>query len=68
MVVSKVITNINITFNNEQLQVNEFCYLGSLITDDNKSTNEIRRQIVLAKQAFEKKRTLLTNKHLNISS
>jgi hypothetical protein len=39
-----------------------------LITDDNKSTKEIRRRITLAKQAFEKKRTLLTNKHLSISS
>ncbi|KAL4148794.1 hypothetical protein QTP88_002949 [Uroleucon formosanum] len=69
MVISKVITNTNITLNNEQLQqVKEFCYLGRLITDDNKSTKEIRRRITLAKHAFEKKRTLLTNKHLSISS
>ncbi|VVC42424.1 Reverse transcriptase domain [Cinara cedri] len=46
MVISKVITNTNITLNNEQLQqVNEFCYLGSLITDVNKSMEEIRRRI-----------------------
>lgn len=69
MVISKVLTNTNITLNNEQLQrVNKFCYLGSLITDDNKSTKEIRRQITLAKHAIEKKRTLPTNKHLSISS
>jgi hypothetical protein len=33
--------------------VKEFCYLDSLIRD-NKSTKERRRQITLAKQAFEK--------------
>lgn len=67
MVISKVITNTKITFNNEQLQVKEFCYLGSLITEDNKSTKEIRRRITLAKQEFKKKRTLLTYKHLSIN-
>jgi len=39
-----------------------------LITDDNKATKEIRKRITLAKQAFEKKRTILTNKHLSITS
>jgi len=69
MVISKVIINTNITLNNEQLQqVNEFCFLGSLITDDNKSTKEIRRRITLAKHALEKKKTLLINKHLSINS
>lgn len=48
-------------------QVNEFCYLGSLITV-NKSTKEIRRRIAQSKQAFEKKKTLLTNKNLSITS
>ncbi|VVC42596.1 Hypothetical protein CINCED_3A003125 [Cinara cedri] len=42
--------------------------MSNLITDDNKSTKEIRRRITLAKHAFEKKRTLLTNKHLSIRS
>jgi hypothetical protein len=56
MVISKVIKNTNITLNNEQLQqVSEFCYLGSLIIDDNKSTKEIRRRITLTKHTFEKK-------------
>lgn len=48
-------------------QVNEFCYLGSLITVI-KSTKEIRRRIAQSKQAFEKKKTLLTNKNLSITS
>ena len=36
-------------------------------TDDNKSTREIRKWITLAKQAFEKKWSLLTNNHLSLS-
>ncbi|KAF0748902.1 Reverse transcriptase domain-containing protein [Aphis craccivora] len=48
---------LKINSKNQNLQqVNEFCYLGSLITDDNKSTKEKRRRIKLAKHAFEKKK------------
>ena len=44
-------------------QVKEFRYLGSL-TEDNRPTKEIMRRIALAKQAFEKKRSILMNKNL----
>jgi len=57
----------NIKLKNDRIeQVQEFCYLGSLITQENKSKEEIRRRIALAKHAFEKKKTLLTNKNLGI--
>lgn len=46
----------------------EFCYLRSLKTDRNKAVKELRIQIALAKQAFEKNRSLLTNKYLSIIS
>lgn len=71
MVISKMKNNRKITIQVRQEpvdQVNEFCYLGSLITRDNKSTKEIKKRIEMAKQAFEKKRTLLTNKNLSITS
>ncbi|KAI5755057.1 hypothetical protein M8J77_013699 [Diaphorina citri] len=71
MVISKTDHNIiaNVKIENEPIQqVKEFCYLGSLISQDNKSTREIRRRIVLAKQAFEKKKTILTNKNLSLST
>ena len=59
--------NCNIHIKNEKIQqVQEFCYLGSLITQDNRSNKEIRRRITLAKQAFEKKKNLLSNKNLSI--
>ncbi|VVC43630.1 Hypothetical protein CINCED_3A006507 [Cinara cedri] len=42
--------------------------LESSLDNEVISTKEIRRRITLAKYAFEKKRTLLTNKHLSIRS
>ena len=38
-------------------QIQEFCYLGSLITEDGKCHKEIRRRIALGKAAFTKRRT-----------
>uniref|UniRef100_A0A8D9DT62 Craniofacial development protein 2 n=1 Tax=Cacopsylla melanoneura TaxID=428564 RepID=A0A8D9DT62_9HEMI len=59
----------NIKLKNERIEhVQEFCYLGSLITYENKSKKEIRRRIALAKQAFERKKALLTNKNLSIGT
>lgn len=50
MIINKVITNENITLNNEGIQqINEFYYLGSLKADDNKAKKEIRKQIALVK-------------------
>lgn len=45
-------------------QVDEFCYLGSMITQDNRCNREIRR-IVLAKKAFNNKYNMLACKHLD---
>jgi len=33
----------------------QLCYLGSLVTEDCSSCHEVRRQIVLGKEAFSKK-------------
>lgn len=69
MLISKIQNqeNVNITLNNIQIQqVQEFCYLGSIITSNNKSSPDIKRRITLAKQAFQNKNQLLSNQHLNI--
>lgn len=44
---------VNIKLKDDDLeQVENFCYLGSTITDDNKCITDIKRRIALAKQAF----------------
>jgi len=43
----------NIKIRDESVeQVEEFCYLGNLITGGNRSTKEVKRRIALAEQAF----------------
>ena len=39
-----------------------FKYLGSILTNDGRCTCEIKSRIVIAKAAFNKKKTLLTSK------
>ena len=39
-------------------QVNQFCYFGSLISDDENGTAEIKRRIAMAKNALKKRRVL----------
>ena len=57
----------NIFLDGEKLdQINQFNYLGSLITLDCRCDKEIRRRIVLAKKAFTEKRTILADKKLSI--
>ena len=48
----------------EQLveQVNHFRYLGSLISDDETRTAEIKSRIAIAKNAFNKRRELLSKR------
>jgi hypothetical protein len=36
-------------------EVKEFCYIGSVITEDGKSTKGIRRRIGSAKEKFKEK-------------
>ena len=45
--------------------VNEFIYLGSLITNDGRSDTEVRRRIAIAKTSFLKMRRLLSNRQIN---
>ena len=39
-----------------------FNYLGSMLTNDGRCTREIKSRIVMAKVAFNKKKTLFTSK------
>ena len=50
---------MKITVNGQNLKrVKQFCYLGSLVTEDCRSCNDVRRRIALGKEAFNKKVTL----------
>src|SRR6218665_3296623 len=40
-------------------EVKEFCYLGSMISNDAKCHREIRRRIAMGKEAFLKRKELL---------
>src|ERR1043165_5233538 len=47
---------INITLNGEEIeQVKKFCYLGSVVTEDARCHEEIKRRIALGKDAFYKR-------------
>ena len=50
--------------NDEQVleQVNQFRYLVSLISDDGACTADIKRRIAMAKNAFNKRRELLSQR------
>ena len=49
-------------------KVEEFQYLGSIVTADARSTTEIKRRIGIAKTAFRKMKNLLTNGRLSIET
>src|ERR1043165_9450291 len=52
---------INITLNGDEIeQVKKFCYLGSVVTEDARCHEEIKRRIALGKDAFYKRGELLT--------
>jgi hypothetical protein len=52
---------VKINIDGEELeQVKEFAYLGSTITEDARCHREIKRRIVLGKDAFEKRNELLS--------
>ena len=61
MVISKVLgKEANITIYGEKIeQVKQFCYLGSLITEDARCQSEIRRRIAMGKEAFYQRRELM---------
>ena len=53
-------TNVTLIINGERVdQVREFCYLGSLITEDARCHKEIKKRIAMGKEAFTKRRELL---------
>jgi len=65
----QIYTNPVIKLNDTVIhEVEQFSYLGCIITYNNTSTIDIKKRITLAKQTFVKKNSLLTNKHLNIET
>ena len=66
MRVSRSNESLQIKASNRKLkEVDHFKYLGSLLTGDGYCTREIKMKIVIAKEAFNRKISLLTSK-LNI--
>ncbi|RUS72821.1 hypothetical protein EGW08_019414 [Elysia chlorotica] len=47
-------------------QIDQFVYLGQLITTDGRSDSEIKRRITIAKNAFSKYSQILTNKRKRV--
>ena len=59
----------NIRLKDSILQrVEKFKYLGSLITSDGRSINEIKIRTAQAKKAFQDLSTSLRNKHISIKT
>ena len=56
-------SKITINIDGEKLeQVKQFSYLGSSVTDDGKSHSEVKRRILLGREAFNKSKELLRGK------
>ena len=54
---------VKIVIDQKQLRsVESFKYFGSILTNDGRCTCEIKRRIVMAKAAFNKKKKLFTSK------
>ena len=57
------VETVKITLNGEEIeQVDKFCYLGCIITEDAKCHTEIKRRIAMGKDAFNKRGELLRGK------
>ena len=68
MVISKGedVASANITVNGEVLeQVSRYKYLGSVVTQDGRCTDEIKARIAIAKTAFNKVKPLVTNRAIS---
>ena len=66
VIVSRNIELLHNKLNNRELkEVDYFKYLGSVLTRDGYCTREIKMRVVIAKEAFNRKISLLTSK-LNI--
>ena len=54
---------ISVLIDQKQLEnVESFKYLGSMLTNDGRCTREIKSRIAMAKSAFNKTKTLFTNR------
>src|SRR5688572_30913845 len=52
---------VNITIDGQRVeQVESFKYLGAIISEDGRSFNDVKSKITLAKDAFNKRKELLT--------
>jgi len=49
-------------------QTENFNYLGSVLTSDGRSDQEIKKRIAIAKDAFNKKKTIFTNARLSMTT
>jgi hypothetical protein len=49
-------------------EVEEFCYLGSIVSNGNRSINEVKKRIAIAKLAFQNKKSLIMNKNLSLET
>uniref|UniRef100_A0A8D8VXD2 Uncharacterized protein n=1 Tax=Cacopsylla melanoneura TaxID=428564 RepID=A0A8D8VXD2_9HEMI len=68
LICSKEAETVNIIVNNVPIkQVKSFKYLGSTITENAKSTMDIKQRIAQAKAAFAKKKTLLCSNNIDIN-
>lgn len=70
MVVDKtdIETIADIKINIHQIdQVEKFYYLGSQITNDNRSIEDVKKKITHVKLAFQRKRNILVNQNLSIT-
>ena len=64
MVISKKEnSNVSILVNDQAIdRVSRFKYLGSVVSEDGRSLEAVKVRIVLAKDAFSKRRELLTKR------
>jgi hypothetical protein len=63
---NNITIKIHLQNNQEIKQVEEFAYLGSIISKDGRSAKEIVKRICQAKIAFNKKRGLFTSKSISV--
>jgi hypothetical protein len=54
--------------NDRVKEVQEFCYLGSIVTNDNRCINEVKKRIAIAKLGFQNKKILIMNKNLSLET
>ncbi|KAL4084163.1 hypothetical protein QTP88_027996 [Uroleucon formosanum] len=63
---NNITTRIHLQNNQEIKQVEEFAYLGSIVSKDDRSKKEIVKRICQAKIPFNKKRGLFTSKNISV--